>query len=361
MKKYTAFLLSVLMVACSSGEQSVGEAGGGMPPATVTLTKAENGNMVENLTIAGTLSANQSALIRSEIAGIIEKVGVADGQQVKADDLLFSINHDTQAAEVKRAQANVHLRQQEQKRMQSLFKRNSVSQYDVDKANAELLMTEADLEYAKAALRKAIVTAPFDGLVGIRQVNKGTYVQAGTPLIEIVEINPLFLDFSAPETVLSVMAVGDTVDVIIPALRQMAISAKITAIEPLIDVATRSIKIRASVNNDEGIFRPGLFARVSLPVSTTENIMWLPEAALFYQDEKKYIMISDEGKSLRKEVKIAGFESGRVAIVSGVSADDDVVVAGHHKLPFDGMPLKPVTPTAHKQNDSQNNQQSTPK
>lgn len=360
MKKYTAFLLSVFMVACSSGEQQGAGAGGGMPPATVTLTQAQAGNMVENLTIAGTLSANQSALISAEMAGIIEKVGVADGQQVKANDLLFLINPDTQVAEVKRAQANVHLRQEEQKRMQSLFKRNSVSQYDVDKANAELSMAEADFEYAKAELRKASVTAPFAGTVGIRQANKGSYVQAGTPLIQLVELNPLFLDFSAPETVLSVMTVGDTVDVIIPAMRQMAISAKITAIEPLVDVATRSIKIRASVNNDKGLLRPGLFARVSLPVSSAENILWLPEAALFYQDDKKFIMISNNGKSLRKEVKIAGFEDGKVAVISGITAEDKVVVAGHHKLPFDGMSMIAAEPTADEPEALQNTPQETP-
>src|SRR5690554_3370692 len=298
MKKYTAFLLSVLMVACSTGEQEgAAKAGGGMPPAAVTLVSPEEGDIVESLTIAGTLNANQSALIRSEMAGIIRDVGVADGQQVKAGDLLFAINHDTQTAEVNRAQANVHLRQQEQDRMKSLFKRNSVSQYDVDKANAELLMSEADLEYAKAELRKAKVTAPFDGVVGIRQVNKGAYVQAGTPLIEIVELNPLYLDFAAPETVLSVMTVGDTVDVIIPAIRQMPVSVIITAIEPSVDALTRSIKIRASVNNDQGILRPGVFARVSLPVSTTENIMWLPEAALFYQDDKRFVMLNEIGRA----------------------------------------------------------------
>ncbi|SRR5690554_403618 len=361
MKKYTAFLLSVLLVACSMGEQEGdAKAGGGMPPAAVTLTKPEVGNMVESLTIAGTLNANKSALISSEMAGIIRDVGVADGQKVKQGDLLFAINHDTQTAEVKRAEANVHLRQQEQKRMQSLFKRNSVSQYDVDKANAELLMSEADLEYAKAELRKAIVTAPFDGTVGIRQVNKGAYVQAGTPLIEIVELNPLYLDFAAPETVLSVMAVGDIVNVIIPAIRQMAITATITAIEPSVDALTRSIKIRASVNNDQGILRPGVFARVSLPVSTTENIMWLPEAALFYQDDKRFVMLNDAGKSLRREVKIAGFKEGKVAITSGVTAEDDVVVAGHHKLPFDGMPLLPVNPADEPEDDAQNTQTESP-
>lgn len=345
MKKYLAFALTGLLVACTAEQDAAAPAGGGMPPSAVTVEKPEVGTMEENLTIAGSLSANQSALIRSEIAGIIEDVAVADGQKVKQGDLLFSIDHRTLLAELKRTEANVSLRQQEQKRMESLFKRNSVSQYDVDKANAELLTAEAEREYARAQLAKARVVAPFDATVGIRQVNKGAYVQSGTPLIEVVELNPLFLDFSAPESVLSVLNVNDPIHVVIPALKDLQLEAKISAIEPLVSASSRSIKVRASVNNEDGKLRPGLFARVLLPVQTFERVLWLPEGAIFYQDDKKLVMVSDEGKSLRKEVQVAGFVRGKVAIISGIEADADVVTAGHHKMPFDGMPMMVVEPT----------------
>lgn len=348
MKKYLALFLSTLLVACSSGEQEALEQQGGMPPSAVTLEKPVVGDMKEALTIAGSLSANQSALIRAEIAGIIEKVAVEDGQSVKKGDLLFSIDHRTLEAELKRAEANVSLRKQEYERMLSLFKRKSVSQYDVDKANAELLTAEAEKEYAKAQLSKAKVLAPFDATIGIRQINQGAYVQAGTALIEIVELNPLNLDFSAPETVLSALQVGDDVDVTIPALKNRPIQAQISAIEPLVDAKSRSVKVRARVDNNEGVLRPGLFARVSLPLQTFEQVLWVPEAAVFYQDEKTMIMISDEGKSLRKSVKLAGFENGKAAVIEGLQAEDEIVVAGHHKMPFDGMPIMAVEPTPNK-------------
>lgn len=348
MKKYLVLALSSVLMACSTGEQATDTQQGGMPPSAVTLEKPEVGEMSEVLTIAGTLNANQSALMRAEIAGIIEQVAVADGQEVKKGDLLFLIDHKTQQAEVKRTEANVNLRQQEYKRMQSLFKRNSVSQYDVDKANAELLTAEAEKEFAKAQLAKARVVAPFDATVGIRQVNSGAYVQPGTALIELVELNPLNLDFSAPETVLSFLRKGDPVTVSIPALKDKAIEAKITAIEPLVNASTRSIKVRAVVDNNEGALRPGMFARISMPLQTFGRVLWVPEGAVFYQDDKTMVMVSDEGKSLRQSVKIAGFEKGRAAIVDGIEEDSEVVTAGHHKMPFDGMPLMPVEATPNK-------------
>lgn len=342
MKKFAPFVLSVALFACSSEEQPGADAAAPqMPPSTVILAKPEAGVMVESLTIAGSLNANQSALISAEIAGIIEKVGVSDGQTVNAGDLLFAINQATLSANQKRAEANVQLRLEEKKRVESLFSRKVVSQNDVDKATAELLTAEADLDYAKAQMAKSQVRAPFNGVVGIRQVNKGAYVQEGTPLIQLVELNPLVLDFAAPETVLATLDVGQDVDVFIPALQQ-SLLARISAIEPQLNAVSRSVRIRASVDNDSGKLRPGLFARVSLPIRQVENILWVPEGALFYQGDSKLIMISDEGKSLRKEVQIAGFDKGRVAVVSGIAANDDVVVAGHHKMPFDGMPMMTV-------------------
>lgn len=348
MKKYLAFALSMVLIACSADDQAPDGEEGGMPPSAVTLQKPEVGDMNEVLTIAGSLTANQSALIRAEIAGIIEQVAVADGQEVKKGDLLFLIDHKTLSAELKRTEANVNLRQQEYKRMQSLFKRNSVSQYDVDKANAELLTAQAEKEYAKAQLAKARVVAPFDATVGIRQVNSGAYVQAGTALIELVELNPLNLDFSAPETVLSSLKQGGEVAFVVPALKNKALTAEISAIEPLVNASTRSIKVRAVVDNSEGELRPGLFARIAMPMQTFGRVLWVPEAAIFYQDEKTMIMVSDEGKSLRKSIKIAGMEQGRAAVIDGLDEDEEVVVAGHHKMPFDGMPLMPVEPTPNK-------------
>lgn len=348
MKKYLAFALSIALVACSTDDPATEAGTGGMPPAAVTIEKSVVGDMNEVLTIAGSLSANQSALIRAEIAGIIEQVAVADGQEVQKGDLLFLIDHKTLEAELKRTEANVNLRQQEHKRMQSLFKRNSVSQYDVDKANAELLTAEAEKEFAKAQLAKARVVAPFDAVVGIRQVNNGTYVQPGTALIELVELNPLNLDFSAPETVIASLNKGNVVKFSVPALKNKALEAKITAVEPLVDASTRSIKVRAVVDNSDGELRPGLFARIAMPMQTFERVLWVPEAAIFYQDEKTMVMVSDEGKSLRKAVKVAGIEKGRAAIIEGLEEGEELVVAGHHKLPFDGMPLMPVEPTPNK-------------
>ena len=340
MKSCLMIILSLCLVACSQDEAPA--AGGGqMPPATVRTGEPEPGTMEEILTIAGSLQANRSALISAEIAGIVDTVNVADGQAVAQGDLLFTIHSASLQAELQRADANVQLRREEQKRVQSLFKRNVASQYDVDKANAELLTAEADRDFARAELAKASLRAPFAGTLGIRRVSEGSYVQPGDALIPLVELDPLLLDFSAPETVLAMIGVDTVMEVQIPAL-QRTVQAVISAIEPVVSETTRSVRIRARVANTDGVLRPGLFARVSLPVKVVSDVLWLPESALFYQGDDKLVMVSDDGKALRKKVDVAGFRDGRVAIRAGLDAGDVVVISGHHKLPFDGMPLMPV-------------------
>lgn len=339
MKKYLLITLSLFLLACSDDKKQ--QEGGGMPPATVRLAQAEPGTMAEILTIAGSLEARRSALISAEIAGTVEAVHVNDGQSVEKGDLLFAIDSASLEAELKRAEANVELRVQEKKRAQSLFDRKAASEYDVDKATALLATALAERDYARAQLAKAGIRAPFAGKVGIRRVNEGAYVQPATALIPLTQTNPLLLDFSAPETVLAVIDVGTKLDVMIPAL-SLGISATISAIEPMVSQSTRSVRVRADVANDRGLLRPGMFARVSLPVSVAGDILWLPETALFYQADRQMLMINDDGKGKRIEVQVAGFKEGRVAIKSGLDPQAEVVIGGHHKVAFDGMPIMPV-------------------
>jgi membrane fusion protein (multidrug efflux system) len=149
-----------------------------------------------------------------------------------------------------------------------------------------------------------------------------------------------------PETVLASITENAAIDIVVPALNEKKVIASVIAIEPLVDVATRSVMVRARVDNKNGLLRPGLFARVLLPLKVAENILWLPEAALFLNGDKKLVLVNDDGKALRKEVVVISYQHGKIAISQGLSASDEVVIAGHHKAPFDGMPLMVVNPPA---------------
>ena len=340
LKKIIPLTFLLILVACSESDQQAGAAAGQqMPPTAVTLVKPEAGEMQELITVPGSLVSYQSATISTEIAGIIKEFHVEDGGTVKKDTLLFSIDSATLRAEMQRAEATVNLRLEEKKRAQSLFKRNVGSQHEVDEANTQLLTAEADRDYARARLQKASIKAPFSGTLGIRKVNAGNYVKAGTGLIDLVQLDPLFLDFSVPETAVSVVAVGMVIDVEIAAFANMVVKARIVAMEPAFNTTTRSLGVRAQLDNREGKFLSGSFVRIHLPVKKESKVLWLPESAIFYEGSKRLVMVSDQGKSLRKEVEVVSFQNGRAAIVAGLSEQDQVVSAGHHKAPFDGMPL----------------------
>lgn len=352
-RKLIPITIMLMLVACSDNNQDMDtSATEQMPPAAVTLVKPEKGEMLEVITIPGSLVSYQSATISAEIDGIIKEFHVEDGAIVKKGTLLFSIDSATLRAEMQRAEATVNLRMEEKKRAQSLFERKVGSRNEVDQANTQLLTAEADRDYAKAWLEKASIKAPFSGKLGIRKVSAGNYVKTGTGLIDLIQLDPLFLDFSVPETAVSAVAEGMTIDVEIVALDNQIVQARIVALEPAFNVTTRSLGVRAELDNKEGKLRAGSFVRIKLPVKRESKVLWLPETAIFYEGSKHLVMVSNNGKSLRKEVKVASFQNGRAAIVAGLSEQDMVVSAGHHKVPFDGMPLIDVTPKGSQQQES---------
>jgi membrane fusion protein (multidrug efflux system) len=337
-KLFVLVFSSVLLLACSD-EQAGAGAAGQMPPAAVKVALPEPGDMSESLSVVGSLMASESALISAEVTARVEQVVVDDGQSVNKGDTLFKLDSSALSAELKRAKADVKLRSEEKKRMQSLFEKRVSSQYDVDKADAQLDTANANLEFAQARLDKSVITAPFTGRVGIRKVNRGDFIKEGDALIELVKLNPLYVDFNMPETTLSVIAEGSEVLVDVPALEKRGVKAKVVAIEPAANAMTRSIKVRASIDNHELQLRPGLFSRVHLPLKSAAEVLWLPEAAIFLNGDDKLVLINNNGKAMRKKVNTVSYQQGRVAIDGGLDATDQVVIAGHHKVPFDGMPL----------------------
>ncbi len=342
-KLLLVLLSTLLVIACSGAEEgdekSAKLAQPSMPPAAVAIVNPIVGEMNESISIAGSLAANQSALLSAEIAGRIEQVHIADGQQVEAGQLLFSIDSSMLDAQLKHAEATVKLRSVEKQRVESLIKQNVASQYDVDKAETQLLTAQADSDFALAQYNKAKIKAPFAGYLGIRKVNQGSYVELGTPLIQLTQLDPLLLDFHVPETALPTISVNEEVMVIIPSLYDLQIKATILAIEPSINTQTRSTLVRASIDNKEGSLRPGLFARINLPLKSLDEVLWLPESAIFYRGEDKLVMLNNNGTALRKVVHVVSYQDGKAAIASGLSINDEVIVSGHHKLPFDGMPV----------------------
>lgn len=253
----------------------------------------------------------------------------------------MKMSRDTALADLKRAKSEVKLRKGEAKRATSLSKNKVNTQYDLEKALADLDTALAKEEVIQAELNKRVITAPFSGQLGIRKVNVGDYVNKGKPLIELVNLNPLYVDFKVPETAISAIIVGQTIDVNIPALAANpgSIKATIKIISPSVDDKNHSISVRATISNTDKKLMPGLFAKIQLPISQSKQVLWLPQTAIFQQGENDFLLLNEEGIARRVIVSVAGYKNEEVAISSGISANDIVVIAGHHKAPVDGMPI----------------------
>ncbi|MES2905418.1 MAG: efflux RND transporter periplasmic adaptor subunit [Pseudomonadota bacterium] len=326
----------------NSAPQGGGPMGMGGPGGMVSLVdaaKVERKPIYDSITAVGTLLGQESVVLRPEFAGVIEKVHFEEGQDVKKDQLLISIDSDIQSADMAQAQANLALAQANFDRSQRLGKTGATSQQNVDAAKAQLGISTAAVASAKARFDKTELRAPISGRIGIRKISPGNWVAAGTELATLETLNPLKLDFSVPEIFLRSLKSGMLVDITVDALGSEHFSGKVTVVDPLVDERTRSIRLRAEIENKDIKLRPGLFARVSIPLQQAEQPLTIPEAALVPVADKTLVFKIADGKAEQVEIKTGLRNAGIVEVSQGLNENDQVVTAGQMRL-RGGMPVK---------------------
>ena len=237
------------------------------------------------------------------------------------------------------AKANYVLAKQKFDRAVDLAKRNFISGQAKDEAENNVKVAEASVQLAEAKLAKTDIRAPFSGIIGLRSVSVGDYVKEGADLVNLEAIDPLKVDFRVPETYLGQVQVGQSLQIALDALPGKTYQGKVTAVNPLIDAAGRSIIIRAQVGNQDTTLRPGMFARVRLITRAERDAMMLPEEALVPQGTDKYVFRVSDGKVTRVKVETGQRRDGKVEIVNGVNKDDVIVTAGQLKL-RDGVSVR---------------------
>ena len=261
-------------------------------PTAVEVAEVEVGPVLDAVTVTGSLRSDEDAIISAEIAGRISGIHFEEGQPVEPGDLLFTLDDAIYRAELATAEANL----------------------------------------ARTRLDKTRITAPFGGVVGLRQVSVGEYVTPGQDLVNLEDIDPIKVDFPVPERYLSAVAVGQGIEVIVEAWPDRTFEGEVYAIDPQINAAGRSIAIRATIDNQERLLRPGLFAAVRLIIQQREEALLVPEQAVFAQGERQYVYVVNDGTARLTEVRLGGRRVGQVEITSGLEAGDVVVTAGHMKL-----------------------------
>ena len=308
-------------------------------PVTVEVVTVERRAMAYDVSAVGSLVSNESVVLRPEIAGRIARIGFRDGEAVQRGAVLVELDNAVQRAELQQAGAKLTLAKANSGRTEDLFARNFVSQSSRDNACAELDLARASLDLAQARLDRTVIRAPFAGVVGIRSVSPGDFVQDGDALINLEDIATLKLDFRLPELYLDRVQQGQALELATDVLPDETFAARVDAIDPLVDAQGRAVRLRASLANPAGRLRPGVFVRVRLVLAERPNVLVVPEAALVAAPGNvQFVYQVLEGKAQRVDVTTGMRRDAVVEIVSGLAAGAQVVTAGQLKL-RDGAPV----------------------
>jgi membrane fusion protein, multidrug efflux system len=296
------------------------------------------------LTAVGTLRAAESVVLRSELSGRISKILFTDGAAVKAASPLVLFDSAIQQAQVNQARAERDLAAAKLKRTQELFEKQFLSAAALDDAKASEEIAQARLALAQATLDKMSLKAPFDGVIGIRQISVGDYVKEGEALVNLEDISSMKVDFRVPERILGRLAPGQQVMLQTDAYPGQQFPARVAAIDVSVDSSGRSLLIRAELKDSSKRLKPGMFMRVGLVLESREAALIVPEEALVTTQGKMSVFRVHEGKALSTPVK-TGLRSqvnGRavVEITQGLSAGDTVITAGQIKIRGNDVPVR---------------------
>jgi len=326
--------------AAAKGPGKSAAAGGA--PVPVETIALRPGVVQEDLQAVGSLRSNESVILRPEVSGRISTIGFRDGQSVRRGQLLIGLDATLNEAEVAQARAEFDLATSNLKRTEDLASKNFVSSSAQDQAASSVQVAEARLKLAEARLAKMRIAAPFDGVVGIRNVSIGDYVKDGTDLVNIEDVRTLKADFRLPERFLTQLKVGQPVEVVADALPNERFAGTIEAINPRIDSSGRALELRARLDNTQVRLRPGMFVRVRVIVGERGDALMVPEQAIVPAGDDFFAFKVVDGKAVRAKVRPGVRRDGRVEIVEGLASGDQVVVAGQQRLVRDGQPVRLV-------------------
>jgi len=337
-----------------------------MPPAVVSSATAKSETWAASLSGVGTVVASNGADVTTESGGIIAALHFESGARVKKGDLLVTLSAGTERADLARLQAQADLAKSEYARLERLFKLDAISKSELDRAQADLSAARAGADAQRAKLAQKQIRAPFSGQLGIRQVNVGQYLSAGTPIVSLQAINPVFVDFTLPEQNQAAVEKGQTVTVVVDSQPGRTFSGVISAIEPMMDSKTRNFKVRARFDNADEALRPGLFARASIGLAKTASVVTIPQTSVSYNPygNSVYVVQSVKGKAAdgkvtdelvvrRRFIKTGETRGDLVVVTDGLKAGEQVATSGLLKLQNDSkvkinntvQPSASATPT----------------
>src|SRR5438270_5836835 len=319
-----------------------------MPPTTVSSVAVKQEDWPPIFSSVGTISAVQGATVSAELAGTVAEIKFENGGVAKQGDVLVRLDASSEEAQLKSSEADLELARSDLGRARDLAVRNVVSKAELDSAESKFKQKEGSVNNMRAMIAKKEVLAPFDGQLGIRQVNVGQMVTAGQQVVSLQALDPLYVDFALPQQYLSRLSPGLEVRVHTDVLTGREFVGKLTALNSSVDPVTRNVTLQATIDNKDRALRPGMFAKVDVVLPENQKTLVVPGTAISYApygdsvfviEKKKDEKTGKESQILRQQLVRVGEARGDfVSITKGLEPGQTVVAAGVFKL-RNGMPV----------------------
>ncbi len=323
------YLVSPGLTGVFSKDQTENTAAAGPPPSKIPVSavivqpKAIN----NQITVTGTITANEDIELRSEVSGIIQRIHFKEGSRVKKGDLLVSLDHEELSAELEKLRHTQKLYRDSEYRQKQLLEREAISQEEYEQALTELNTVTSDIKVVQSQYNKTKIRAPFNGVIGLRHVSEGSYLTPSDPIANLYNINPVKIEFAIPEKYSGKVNVGDKVVFTTEALDTLK-SGTIYAIEPRVDNETRTLRMRATSSNNDRTLLPGQFARIQLIFNTIDEALMVPTEAVVPELGGHKVFANRNGEVVSLPVKIGIRTESEIEIVSGLQSRDTVITSG---------------------------------
>jgi len=313
-----------------------------MPPTTVTSASVKEEDWAPRLTAVGSVSAVQGAVVSAELAGVVSEINFENGGEAKKGEVLMKLDASQEEALLRSAEAEAQLAQTDLERSRDLAMKKVVSSAELDSAQSKFRRMNAVVDQMRSNIAKKTVTAPFDGQLGIRQVNVGQMINAGQQVVGVTALNPVYVDFALPDQYLSKLAKDLEVTVRSDAFPGRLFKGKLTAINSMVDPVTRNVPLQATLDNPDHALHPGMFAKVEVALSETKKTIVIPGSAVSYApygdsvfviEKQKDPKTGKESDTLRQQfVRIGEARGDFVAVTQGLKEHQTLVSTGVFKL-----------------------------
>jgi membrane fusion protein, multidrug efflux system len=311
------------------------------PPDAVTTVVAHSETWPSTLNVIGTTAAIQGVTVSADLPGAVATIHFESGQAVHEGDILVELDTRQERAQLAAAESDRDLARINSDRDQQLVKEGVVARNQYDNSSAQQKSTEAKVGEIRATIERKTIRAPFSGILGIRQINLGQYLAAGQAIVSLQALNPIYVNFGVPQQQSSLVQAGRTLRLTSDDVPGVEFAGRVTAIDSVVNEATRNIQVQATLANPGGKLRPGMFVQVELKLGASRDVISLPASAINYAPYGDSVFVvtdlkDPKGKSYRgvrqQFVKVEGSRGDQVAVVSGLKSGEEVVSSGVFKL-----------------------------